>query len=623
MLKRIPFKELARWSVRFTLAQCFLFYIVCFKYAYTLFPLDLPFMKMHDKTNVAIFILITYIGHFALLATLWILIPCLICAAICRRPGIVLPLGWMLAVLAVAFFLLDSQLYALYRTHLNATYIGMAFSGHANDLFNLSTLEWATLALVSIGLGLLQAILVRAVWKLNYHPMSTYPWLLCLVVGMMQMSYGLYFKSIGKKRNEYMIQTKSFPFYQKILLTWLPKKLGNNQLKNWGSGFFTQAKQVDAPVNYPKQTMSCTIPTKKPNILMIVVDTWRPDSLTPKIMPFTTELRKKSIDFQDHLSTGNGTQPGMFSLFYSVPSVYFESMLKYKHPPVLFQQAKAAGYDLGMFVSASSKIPNFKQTIYLNSDTQYDSPRSTDASLRDYNVTKRTQEWISKKRTKPFFALAFYDIAHAYCETPVLKKPFPDAVVSCNRLKWNRKSDPIPYLHRYFNTLYYTDGQIKDLLSTLKKQGLDDNTIVIITADHGQEFNDNKRGYWEHANNFSKYQISVPFMVLWPGMPPQKMTYRTSHYDLVPTLLQKIFSCNNPIADYSIGYNLFDNTPRDAVLVGSYINNAIVERDRITILWGDGEIEIQAPDTRVLSQAKPNVQRISKALNDMRRFYRP
>ena len=126
-MNRVPFYYLARWSVRFTLVQCVLFYFVCFKYAYSLFPLDLPFMSTHGKYNVVGFIVITYIGHFALLATTWILFPCLLAAALFRRPALVLPVGWLVAFLSVVFFLLDGQLYSLYRAHINGTYLYMVF----------------------------------------------------------------------------------------------------------------------------------------------------------------------------------------------------------------------------------------------------------------------------------------------------------------------------------------------------------------------------------------------------------------------------------------------------------------------------------------------------------------
>ena len=49
------------------------------------------------------------------------------------------------------------------------------------------------------------------------------------------------------------------------------------------------------------------------------------------------------------------------------------------------------------------------------------------------------------------------------------------------------------------------DDLIGKVINQLKNKGLLENTIIIITGDHGQEFNDNKKGYWEHGGNFSKY----------------------------------------------------------------------------------------------------------------------
>jgi hypothetical protein len=50
-------------------------------------------------------------------------------------------------------------------------------------------------------------------------------------------------------------------------------------------------------------------------------------------------------------------------------------------------------------------------------------------------------------------------------------------------------------------------------LDLLDKYDIDDNTIVIITADHGQEFNENKLNFWGHNGNFTKYQTQVPLII--------------------------------------------------------------------------------------------------------------
>lgn len=48
-------------------------------------------------------------------------------------------------------------------------------------------------------------------------------------------------------------------------------------------------------------------------------------------------------------------------------------------------------------------------------------------------------------------------------------------------------------------------------------------------------------------------------IVAWPGRRQGAVfQHRTSHYGVVPTLMQALFSCSNPSSDYSVGQNLFD-----------------------------------------------------------------
>src|SRR6202034_2864034 len=115
------------------------------------------------------------------------------------------------------------------------------------------------------------------------------------------------------------------------------------------------------------------------------------------------------------------------------------------------------------------------------------------------------------------------------------------------------------------------DKEVAEVTSLLKAKGVLNKTIIIVTSDHGQEFNDNHLNYWGHASNFTPVQTQVPFIVHWPGQTPRVFSYRTSHYDVVPTLMQSVLGCLNPPSDYSIGYSLFDPTPRPYIIVGSYI----------------------------------------------------
>jgi membrane-anchored protein YejM (alkaline phosphatase superfamily) len=146
-----------------------------------------------------------------------------------------------------------------------------------------------------------------------------------------------------------------------------------------------------------------------------------------------------------------------------------------------------------------------------------------------------------------------------------------------------------------------------------------DRTVLIVTSDHGYEFDDSGLGYVGHANAFTPYQLRTPLIVHWPGKTPQEFTHRTSHHDLPPTLLGEVFGCTNEPGDYSVGRNLFEGQDWPWLIAGSYNSYAIVAPDMI-IVSQNGLVEIRGPDYRPRAHLDTSV--VSDALGVMARFYR-
>lgn len=85
----------------------------------------------------------------------------------------------------------------------------------------------------------------------------------------------------------------------------------------------------------------------------------------------------------------------------------------------------------------------------------------------------------------------------------------------------------------YDGGIYYTDQQIDLLLKELDGRGVLDNTIVVITSDHGEMFGEH--GLWEHHNSLYKPVIHVPLIVWYPQSVPQAMRiFHTSLEHLCP-----------------------------------------------------------------------------------------
>ncbi|HUT77979.1 MAG TPA: sulfatase-like hydrolase/transferase, partial [Polyangia bacterium] len=96
----------------------------------------------------------------------------------------------------------------------------------------------------------------------------------------------------------------------------------------------------------------------------------------------------------------------------------------------------------------------------------------------------------------------------------------------------------LPVFERYLRTLDYTNTVITDLLGRLEADGLLDDTIVVVTADHGEGFAQHHRGNVNHViGHLYQQNVNIPLLIRVPGLPgPVKNPRLGSTVDLAPTL---------------------------------------------------------------------------------------
>ena len=88
--------------------------------------------------------------------------------------------------------------------------------------------------------------------------------------------------------------------------------------------------------------------------------------------------------------------------------------------------------------------------------------------------------------------------------------------------------------HAYYANTSYFDHKIGELIETLDATGQLENTIVIVTADHGDMLGE--RGLW-YKMNFFEHSARVPLVMAGPDIPPINIPNVCSLVDLLPTLL--------------------------------------------------------------------------------------
>jgi membrane-anchored protein YejM (alkaline phosphatase superfamily) len=115
----------------------------------------------------------------------------------------------------------------------------------------------------------------------------------------------------------------------------------------------------------------------------------------------------------------------------------------------------------------------------------------------------------------------------------------------------------------------------------------------------------------------------VPLLVRWPGEAPSVHDYSTSHFDVVPTLMNRVLGCSNPPADYSVGRDLYDSSSRGVLTLASFHDYAAVEPGkRYVVVWSTGDIDTLGPDYRPRPMTSADRQALQDALKQ-RSMFRP
>ena len=565
----------------------------------------------------AAFLVLGLMGQFLVLASLLALPLLLLSAVLPRRPAAVLAI---LAYATLAFLLLvDTRVFELYRFHLNLRVWNLLTSGVASEILPLTGGLYLMLAAYFALLAAVECLVAYGVALWVRRSPRRYGWLVALAGALIVLgSHAWYAWSDANQVTAVTRQGEVIPWSE------MTRDVDFFQKRGWAaSQTAALAPRSSGHLRYPTAPLSCRRPAKPLNILVILLDGWRKDLMTREVSPNIYALSQRSWRFHNHYSSANETRYGVFGLMYGLDATYWDDMLQERRGPVLVDQLLAEGYRIGAWGSAPLNHPEFDETVFaaIRSQLILQLPGGS-AWQRDREMTRRFEAFLDQGSSAPFFSFLFYDSTHEYDYDPAVA-PFQPVVQGQWFAAPPDQRDPGPIRNRMMNAVHYADLLVGQALAKLKAAGKMDSTIIVVTGDHGEEFNDSGLNYWGHASGgMTRWQVQTPFIVHWPGHAPREFTHWTSHVDLVPTLLTGALGCTTPPAVYSDGRDLLDQSPRPYLVAYNGLRLAVYEPDRITVFHEYGGTEVLNPDYRDIPGAKPRPEIMTQVLKDTSRFYR-
>ncbi len=176
-------------------------------------------------------------------------------------------------------------------------------------------------------------------------------------------------------------------------------------------------------------------------------------------------------------------------------------------------------------------------------------PMLSSWGTEDRCAFERLIQWIDEKPNESFFSILWTDQTH---------DPYPLAP-GVTPIDFFAGQTPPPLakdLNAYLNVLHETDRQIGRMFEALRARGLADDTLVVVTGDHGEAFADphQQRG---HAWSVFEEEVHVPLMFCNPRLFPEGKRAQTigGHVDVNPTITDLLGIEANPEWQ---GHSLFD-----------------------------------------------------------------
>ncbi len=576
--------------------------------------------NIESSPSLLLFRSVMLISHFALLSSL-LLSPVLIVIVLIPRAKVALPIGAGWVTLILCGLLIDTQVFHLYRFHINAGVLNLLFGGAALETFVFPPGMYLQAGALLLGVLAVVSVLAWLAWRYvcsGPSRRSTAGWIVAAVSICTVTFHGVHVWADAVANDAIVEQTEVLPFRYAATAKRMLRRFGVEVRPRQE---LNAARDDDEGLAYPLKPLECAIQSSVPNIIFIMVDSWRFDAVGSEVTPNVNAFAPRTMRFQNHYSGGNATRIGVFSLFYSIPGTYWHRILAEQQPPVFIQELQRRDYEIEVLRSAPLYSPEFDRTIFAgvpNVRMRSDGQRPFQW---DRDLTTDFKQFLEERNSdKPFFAFLFYDSPHSFDMPPSYDTPFKPNGPRVNYLDLHGLKDARPFINRYLNSVHYVDSLIGEALRDIEKHGLLENSIVVITGDHGQEFNDTKQDYWGHGSNFSRYQTGVPLMIYAPDLDPGVRTHRTSHFDVVPTLMQKYFGCDAPMRNYSVGTSLFVEGGREVLLMSEYADFAIVQPNLMAVVREHG-MDILNPQNVELQDVDLPPQAIATALEQKRRFY--
>lgn len=316
--------------------------------------------------------------------------------------------------------------------------------------------------------------------------------------------------------------------------------------------------------------------TRPRNVLLVVIDTLRADHLSGygyarATSPNIDRLATQGVRFSQASAQYTSTSPSVATLLTGMyPNTHNMVSVRTLLPMHLTTLAEALGA-AGLRTSAVVSNPNLARAFQFDQGFEdYDEAYKKGSKQHGDVITDRATAWLRAHGQAPFFLYVHYLDPHSRYDPPA---PFRDRFfgdsfsaqhaglrltlrkhgkgqISEDAVIENGATDADRYVARYDEEIATVDHEVGRLLDTLDREALSTNTLVVLTADHGESLVEHE-DYFNHGDFTYQTGARVPLVMRLPGVLPagRDIDAAVELTDVFPTVMQAANSATPPPAD--------------------------------------------------------------------------
>ncbi|QIQ21753.1 DUF3413 domain-containing protein [Zophobihabitans entericus] len=503
----------------------------------------------------------------------------------------------VVATIGITLLLIDIEVFARFRMHLNLTIWDILTSTEDNIL----NADWQKLFIFVPLIFFIETVFSIWSWKklrsLSKRKFIARPIVVILVLSFLS-SHIIHIWADANFYRPITMQRASYPLSNPLTARHFLEKYGFLNPGDYSERAEQEGNHFAVAVEYPLSRVSFDRQDNPYNLLLIVMDGLPVQSMTND-MPFLTSFSGQNSNYTQHYSSSNRDTLGVFSLFYGLDPNYYNSILASHTSSVLLDGLTRQRYNLGLFSTDGFNQPLYRHALLSNFSLP--KPKFTNNGT----VTKYWEEWLDNlnqsETQTPWFSFLNYQVVD---KERTLKSP---ATMS--------EKEFSQYLQKM-------DNQIKEVITHLEENGQLNNTVVVITAAKGLMTEGQKVVLSNDSDlrSYDRESLHVPLVISWPTQVNQMVDTRTTHTDIMQTLMQNLLQAKTSPAQYSQGMNLFDLSTRNWLIAGNESEVAALYEDKTIVIDSFGHYRIYDTNNELQKDEKLSLSIFLQLITTNRRF---